>query len=240
MSPGQRGGHPPARGAGDHAGPDQERLTHLLDRGGLFPHRDREGRHPDRATAKAAGQRREHRPVQSVQPQLVDVVDRQCGLGDITGDHPVSTHFGVVAHPPQQPVGDARGTAGTQGDLRAGLRAEFDAEDSGGAVQHLLEFSRFIEVHVGGEAESITQRAGQCARPGRRTDEGERGHLQRNRRRPRPFADDDVDPEVLHGQVQHLLGGPGDAVDFVDEQHIALDEVGQHGRQIPGPFQRRT
>ena len=63
--------------------------------------------------------------------------------------------------------------------------------------------------------------------------------LQRNRRCPRAFADDDVDAEVLHRQVEHLLGGPGDAVNLVDEQHVMLDEVGQHRRQVAGAFQRR-
>ena len=56
---------------------------------------------------------------------------------------------------------------------------------------------------------------------------------------PRALADNDVDAEVLHRQVQHLLGRPRDAVDLVDEQHVALDEVRQHRGQITRPFQRR-
>ena len=56
---------------------------------------------------------------------------------------------------------------------------------------------------------------------------------------PGPFPDDHVDAEVLHREVQHLLGGPGDAVDLVDEQHVVLDQVGQHRGQVAGALQRR-
>ena len=88
-----------------------------------------------------------------------------------------------------------------------------------------------------GEAEPVTQRSGERTGPGGGADEGERRDLERNRRGPRPLADDDVDAEVLHRQVQHLLGGPGDAVDLVDEQHVVLDEIGQHRRQVTRTLQ---
>ena len=55
--------------------------------------------------------------------------------------------------------------------------------------------------------------------------------FERNRRGARAFPDDDVDAEVLHREVQHFLGGSGDAMDLVDKQHVVLDEVGQHQRQ---------
>ena len=41
------------------------------------PDRHGQRRNPDGAAAEAAGQRRQHRPVQPVQAQFVDVVDRQ-------------------------------------------------------------------------------------------------------------------------------------------------------------------
>ena len=91
-----------------------------------------------------------------------------------------------------------------------------------------------------GEPEPIAQRPSQRTRSGGGADKGEWSNLQRNRRCPRAFAHHDVDPEVLHRQIQHLLGGPGDAVNLIDEQHVTLDEVGQHRGQIAGPFQRRS
>ena len=67
--------------------------------------------------------------------------------------------------------------------------------------------------------------------PGRGTDQGERREVQRDRRGARTLADDDVDPEVLHGHVEHLLGRAGHAVDLVDEQHVARLQAGQDRRR---------
>ena len=50
--------------------------------------------------------------------------------------------------------------------------------------------------------------------------------------RARPLADDDVDREVLHRRVEHLLDLPVEAMDLVDEQDIALIQVGQDRDQI--------
>jgi len=89
-------------------------------------------------------------------------------------------------------------------------------------------------------AEPVAQRSGQRTGPCGGADQGERGDFQGDRGGAGPFAHDDVDPEVLHGQVQHLFCGTGDAVDLVDEQHVVLDEVGQHRGQVTGPLQRRS
>jgi hypothetical protein len=71
-------------------------------------------------------------------------------------------------------------------------------------------------------------------------DQGERLHLERDGRRARALADDHVDPEVLHGGVEQLLGRPGDAVDLVDEQHLAGRQAGHQRGQVTGPLQRRS
>jgi hypothetical protein len=80
-----------------------------------------------------------------------------------------------------------------------------------------------------------------CAvKPNRsRADQRERGEVERDRRRARAFADHDVDTEVLHGHVEQLFGGTGDAVDLVDEQHLALGEAGEQRGQVAGPLDRR-
>ncbi len=79
------------------------------------------------AAAEAAGQRRQHRPVQPVEAELVDVVDRQRGLGDVAGDHAVGTHLGEVTDPAQLPVGDPWRAPRATGDLLASLRAQASA-----------------------------------------------------------------------------------------------------------------
>src|SRR5690606_34769437 len=65
VRPGLSGGHPAPGRARDHARPHQERLAHLLDGGGFLTDGDGQRRDSDRSAAEAAGQRREHRAVES-------------------------------------------------------------------------------------------------------------------------------------------------------------------------------
>ena len=78
------GGRHPAPGrARDHSGSHEERLAHLLDRGGLFTHGDRECRHPDWSPAEPADQGAEDRPVQTVETEFVDVVHGERSAGGL-------------------------------------------------------------------------------------------------------------------------------------------------------------
>ena len=83
---------------------------------------------------------------------------------------------------------------------------ELDAEQAGGAVHDQVELGGLVELEVGGEAEPVAQRPGQQPGAGGGADQGERRDLQRDRGGARALADDDVDPEVLHRHVEHLLG----------------------------------
>ena len=119
----------------------------------------------------------------------------------------------------------------------AAVGAQVDVEDAGRAAQHPLQLGGLVELHVRGEPEPVAQRAGERPRPGGGPDQRERGDVERDRRGAGSLADHDVDPEVLHREVEHLLGGAGDAVDLVDEQHVARDEVGQHRGEVARPLQ---
>ena len=56
----------------------------------------------------------------------------------------------------------------------------------------------------------------------------------------RALADQDVETAVLHGGVEHLLDGAVQAVDLVDEEHVAVLQVGQQRGEIAGPGQDRA
>ena len=85
---------------------------------------------------------------------------------------------------------------------------------------------------MAGEPEAVPQRGREQPRAGGRAHHGERRQRQRDRARPGPLADDDVDAEVLHRDVQQLLGRAGEPVDLVEEEHLALLQGGQHGREV--------
>ena len=65
-----------------------------------------------------------------------------------------------------------------------------------------------------------------------------RGQLEADRPGRRALADHDVELEVLHRRVQHLLDRLGQAVDLVDEQHVAVVEVGEDGGEVAGTLER--
>ena len=67
-----------------------------------------------------------------------------------------------------------------------------------------------------------------------------RGRSSRIDRAAGPLPEHDVELEVLHRRVQHLFHRPGQAVDLVDEQHVAVLELGEDGRQVAGPLDRRA
>ena len=72
------------------------------------------------------------------------------------------------------------------------------------------------------------------------------GQVERDGGGARTLADDDVDPEVLHRDVEHLLGGPRHPVDLVEEQHLARLERrtgrrrGRRRAGSPGPLVTRS
>jgi len=115
-------------------------------------------------------------------------------------------HQGVVAHTPQQPVRDPRSTAAARCDLETGLGRDVEVEHACGAIEHLVEFGVVVELEVRREAEPVAQRIGQEPGACRGTDQRERRQIERDTRRPGSLAHHDVDPEVLHGEVEHLFG----------------------------------
>ncbi len=101
-----------------------------------------------------------------------------------------------------------------------------------------MQIVEVVEVEPGNLAEAVSQRAGDQTDPGRRSDKRERGQLKTDRARCGTLAQHDVELEVLHRWVQDFFDLLGQAMDLVDEQHIALAELGQNGREVAGAFKR--
>ena len=74
---------------------------------------------------------------EAVEPELVDVVEREGVARDGAGDDAVGAHLGEVAHAAQQPVGDARGAARAARDL---LRAVRERQQADGGWQVVATF----------------------------------------------------------------------------------------------------
>ena len=81
MLVGGRHGDAAAGRAGEQALLDEERLVHVLDRLGLLADADRQRRQPDRAAAELLAERAEDRPVDLVEPAVVDAEHLQARRG---------------------------------------------------------------------------------------------------------------------------------------------------------------
>ena len=90
-----------------------------------------------------------------------------------------------------------------------------------------VELRRLIEVEAQGNPETLAQRRGNEAEPRGRADQRELGQVDAHRARRRSFADDEVELEILHRGIEHFLDRRAQAMDLVDEQHIARLQVGQ-------------
>ena len=118
--------------------------------------------------------------------------------------------------------------------------SHLEVEQRRGAEQHLLELVGRVELEVRGEPEPVAEGVRQQPGPGRRADQRERRQVERDRRRAGALADHDVDPEVLHREVEHLLRGARHAVDLVDEQHLARRQRREHRGEVAGVLDRRA
>src|SRR5207248_4646548 len=87
---------------------------------------------------------------------------------------------------------------------------------------------------------AITQGTGDESGPRGGADEGEAREVETDGARRRALADDDVELEVLHGRVQDLFHRAAETVDLVDEEHVAVVEVGEKRGQITRPLERRA
>ena len=71
-------------------------------------------------------------------------------------------------------------------------------------------------------------------------DQGEGREVDAHAARGRALADDEVELEILHRRIQDFLDRRLQAVDLVDEQHVARLQVGQDGGEVAGALDHRA
>jgi hypothetical protein len=71
------------------------------------------------------------------------------------------------------------------------------------------------------------------------SDQGKPRQIEAHAARVGTLVNDDVEFEILHRRIEILLDGRLEAMNFVDEQHIAIFEIGQQPGQIAGLFDSR-
>ena len=178
---------------------------------------------PPNSTAIASRYRRSI----SSRPIDVDVEQLERAVGERARDAFRPFDHGEIAHPPEQPPGDARRAARAPGDLVRAVGGERQADHSCAAGDNALQLLGGIKIEADRNAEPVAQRRSEEPGAGRRADQGEPGEVDLHRARRRPRADDEVELEILHRRIENLLDRRIEAVNLVDEQHVARLEIGE-------------
>ena len=137
-----------------------------------------------------------------------------------------------ITHPTQQPAGHTRCPPTAARDLRSTIRRQGRLQQAGTTGDDLTQLVQLIKIHPQMNAEPLAQRRRDQPGAGRRADQ--RKLRQRNSDRPGrgPFADDEIEFEILHRRVQNFFHRRVEPVNFVDEQNIAGLQVGQNRREV--------
>ena len=101
-------------------------------------------------------------------------------------------------------------------------------------MDDLLKLRLRVETQPHRNAEAVAQRIGEEAGARRRADERERRQIDLDRARRRLLPDDEVELEILHGRIEDFLDRRIEPVNLVDEQDIALLEIGEERREVAG------
>ena len=171
---------------------------------------------------------------------LVDAHAREGLLRQIGVDACGARDLGQVARAAQEAVGDAWGPATAARDEVGSGGGEVNPEQARRACEHPLQLLGRVGRQALEEPEAAAEGRRQEAVAGRRAHQGEalEGHV--HHARVRTLVEGQVDVEVLHGRVEVLLHGRRNAVDLVDEEHVAALQLSQDPHQIPRPVEGRA
>ena len=91
-----------------------------------------------------------------------------------------------------------------------------------------------VEVEPDRNSEAVAERRRQQPLPRRRADQSEARKVDPDRSRRRPLADHQVERAVLHRRIEHFLDRGIEPVDLVDEQDVAVFEIGKKRGEVAG------
>ena len=174
-------------------------------------------------------------------PERIDVEHRQRGVGDRSRD--LAGGLAPRRSRARGAAGDWRCAAcrASGARSRCAPSASIAIFEQRGRAQHdARELVGVVELEPRDDAEAVAQRIGQHAGARRRAHQRERRQVELHAARRRSFADHDVDLEVLERGIQDLLDDRRQAMDLVDEQHVARLEVGQERGEIAGALEHRS
>ncbi len=205
----------------------------MVSRGSRKPRRQRLDAH--RPAAINIGDHRQIAPVHRIETQMIDLQPVERAIGDFGGDGGFARNIGEIAHPAQQPSGDARRAARALGNLLGSIGGYAQIKQTCGAGDDEFQLIMGVEIQPHRNAKTVAERRGQQPLPAwSRRPSVKAGKSIRTTARRRPLADHDIQRTIFHGGIKDFLDHRIEPVDFVDEQNIAVLEIGEQCRQIAG------
>src|SRR5579859_6454165 len=196
---------------------NEKRLVHLLNSFGLFGERRRQRVQAHRAALIFLDDGQQQLAIHFVEAVLIYFQHLQCRLRRSQVYLPSAAHLGKIAHPPQQPVSDARRAPRAARNLLRAIALQRDVEDLGGALQDEAQLVLAVKIQPQQQAKARAQRGGEQSRARGGAHKGERLDVERVGTRRRPLPDDDVELVVFERRIKYLFQRRLQAVDFIEE-----------------------
>src|SRR5215212_2761589 len=153
-------GDPAARGALYEATLQQVRLVDVLDGVARLAEGNGDGADADRPTVELVDDEPEVVPVGPVEPEMVDALHVEGGVGGLFVDLPLANDLRVVAYPPQEPVYDTRRPAAAARELACTALGDRNFQYPRVAGHDLLQILRPVVLEPLGDAETVEQGLG--------------------------------------------------------------------------------
>ena len=228
------------RSAVEEADPDQVRFDHSLNRTDRVTGDRGEWGKANRPTGIAFGERREDPAVGIIEAARIESEPSHRPLGDGDGCDGDPLEGYLITKAPQEPVGDPWHAATPGGEVVDRCIVDRQVELAGRADEDGGDLFVTIPVEAEDRPKPVTQGSRNPVDVGCGTDQGERGDRQREGRGLWTSADDDIDPEVLHGSVEDLLNSRTKSVDLIEEEDVTAFEIGEDGDEVASPLKRRS
>ena len=127
---------------------------YIFECGGVFTDGDGNAANTDRAAVKLVDEGLKEALVHFIETGFINVAHGQRLAGNALGDDALGLHLGVITHPAQEMIGDARRAAGTLGDLTRTAAFDRHRHEPRGAHEDVLDLVRRVVVQAVRDAEA--------------------------------------------------------------------------------------
>ena len=115
-----------------------------------------------------------------------------------------------------------------------------NAQNTGRTLHDRRKLFGRIVIEPEDDAETVAQRTRQKPRARRGADQRELRQIQPDAARRGTLAHHDIEHIIFQSRIQNLFDLTIQTVDFIDEQHVAVFEIGQDRSQVAGTGDGRT